>query len=172
MVEANTPYVIFGDLSIASYINIIDNIMGKDGKEKIRIKMKLSPTMMVKYNVKPNDLDPKDNTIIKEYDAIYEAALSRDPINPRILLLCDFEGKPTQIMEKVNKKLLIKTENLMTEAFIRRIWNIRLQHENKHLTTAYEDYITPSMNKLEKMKRLFATEHIAPPPPIEEEGVR
>ncbi len=158
-------WIVFGDGGMASFRDT-----RLDAKRNVRI-FELRPTQWTRYQhqIEDDEYDPMTGYIVKEFPAHYCIQLSAGPNINTWLILCDWNGKETELMNHINKTLLIRLENAIREknAYKKEVFRLlqllktSVQHPNQ-----LEKNI---MDRLSNMKKIVGTtiEAKPPPPPTE-----
>lgn len=135
--EARKPLLIFGDGLQGEVENFQPNIISEDGLKMVRIEFRPTAELMSFYGLTNDDFtNPQMATFVVDYPKVYVEVLAEgDPEHQCILLVCDFFGRRTRLLERQvsleeTNKLLQKQNTALRYQIGRLMYDLQTSSKN------------------------------------------
>lgn len=135
--EARKALLIFGDGLQGEVENFQRGLVSDDGLRMVRIEFRPTAELMSFFGLTPEDFtNPNMATFIVDYPEIYVEILAEgDPEHQCILLMCDFFGRRTNLMDRnfaleESNKLLQKQNTSLRYQIGRLMYDLQTASKN------------------------------------------
>jgi hypothetical protein len=151
--EPRLPIIIFGNGLQAQLLKINPAVPNKDGVRMVKIKLRPTENLFYFSNLRREDLNHVDMSIVREYQESMIKIANNDPRCGAIHILCTFEGTPSPLSE-LHHEYTSKINGLHKENKDLKAEVAYVRQENRKITAQLPKYIKDQTDIFEQVMSL------------------